>query len=150
MAITPVDSEHSAIFQALQGNKHLEVKRLLITASGGPFRGRTVEDLANVTVEQCLCHPNWSMGQKVTVDSATLANKGLEIMEAHWLFDMMTILGYLGEHNVKVRTLNVKNNSIQGTIIIELYLKISKDFNINEIIAGINTLDDVISLENVV
>ena len=88
VAITPVDSEHSAIFQALQGNKHLEVKRLLITASGGPFRGRTVEDLANVTVEQCLCHPNWSMGQKVTVDSATLANKGLEIMEAHWLFDM--------------------------------------------------------------
>ena len=88
VAITPVDSEHSAIFQALQGNKHREVKRLLITASGGPFRGRTVEDLANVTLEQCLCHPNWSMGQKVTVDSATLANKGLEIMEAHWLFDM--------------------------------------------------------------
>jgi len=88
VAITPVDSEHSAIFQALQGNKHKEVKRLLVTASGGPFRGRTVEELANATLEQCLCHPNWSMGQKVTVDSATLANKGLEIMEAHWLFDM--------------------------------------------------------------
>ncbi len=88
VAITPVDSEHCAIFQALQGNKHREVKRLLITASGGPFRGRTVEDLANVTLEQCLCHPNWSMGQKITVDSATLVNKGLEIMEAHWLFDM--------------------------------------------------------------
>ncbi len=88
VALTPVDSEHSAIFQALQGNKHKEVKRLLVTASGGPFRGKTLEELAHVTLEQCLKHPNWSMGQKVTVDSATLANKGLEIMEAHWLFDI--------------------------------------------------------------
>ncbi|MDD4722276.1 MAG: 1-deoxy-D-xylulose-5-phosphate reductoisomerase [Acidaminococcaceae bacterium] len=88
VALTPVDSEHSAIFQALQGNKHKEVKRLLVTASGGPFRGKTLEELTYVTLEQCLKHPNWSMGQKITVDSATLVNKGLEIMEAHWLFDM--------------------------------------------------------------
>ena len=88
VSLTPVDSEHSAIFQALQGNKHKEVKRLLVTASGGPFRGKTLEELAHVTLEQCLKHPNWSMGQKITVDSATLVNKGLEIMEAHWLFDM--------------------------------------------------------------
>lgn len=88
VAITPVDSEHSAIFQALQGNKHKEVKKLLITASGGPFRGKTKEELEKVTLAQCLQHPNWSMGQKVTVDSATLANKGLEVMEAHWLFSM--------------------------------------------------------------
>ncbi len=88
VSLTPVDSEHSAIFQALQGNKHKEVKKLLITASGGPFRGKTLEELAQVTLAQCLKHPNWSMGQKVTVDSATLANKGLEVMEAHWLFAM--------------------------------------------------------------
>lgn len=86
--LTPVDSEHSAIFQSLQGSKHSEVKRLLITASGGAFRDKTLNELENVTVEQCLHHPNWTMGKKVTVDSATLANKGLEIMEAHWLFDM--------------------------------------------------------------
>ncbi|MCH3914770.1 MAG: 1-deoxy-D-xylulose-5-phosphate reductoisomerase [Acidaminococcaceae bacterium] len=86
--LTPVDSEHSAIFQSLQGSKHSEVKRLLITASGGAFRDKTLKELENVTVEQCLHHPNWTMGKKVTVDSATLANKGLEIMEAHWLFAM--------------------------------------------------------------
>lgn len=88
VSLTPVDSEHSAIFQALQGNKHKEVKRLLITASGGPFRGKPLDELSHVTLEECLRHPNWTMGQKVTVDSATLANKGLEVMEAHWLFDM--------------------------------------------------------------
>lgn len=86
--LTPVDSEHSAIFQSLQGSKHGEVARLLITASGGAFRNKTLKELENVTVEQCLHHPNWTMGKKVTVDSATLANKGLEIMEAHWLFAM--------------------------------------------------------------
>lgn len=88
VSILPVDSEHSAIFQALAGGKHQEVKRLLITASGGPFRGKSKAELENVTLEQCLKHPNWSMGRKITVDSSTLANKGLEVIEAHWLFDM--------------------------------------------------------------
>lgn len=86
--LLPVDSEHSAIFQSLAGGSHSEVKRLLLTASGGPFLGRTKAELAEVTLSQCLKHPNWSMGKKVTVDSSTLANKGLEIIEAHWLFDM--------------------------------------------------------------
>ena len=86
--LTPVDSEHSAIFQALRGGKASEVKRLIITASGGPFRGRKRSELENVTLAQCLNHPNWSMGKKVTLDSSTLANKGLEVMEAHWLFNM--------------------------------------------------------------
>ena len=88
VSLTPVDSEHSAIFQALQGGKSDEVKRLLITASGGPFRGKKRSELENVTLEQCLHHPNWSMGRKITVDSSTLANKGLEVIEAHWLFNM--------------------------------------------------------------
>lgn len=85
--LTPVDSEHSAIFQCLQGNAHKDLKRILLTASGGPFRGRTREELQGVTVEQCLHHPTWTMGTKVTIDSSTLANKGLEVIEAHWLFD---------------------------------------------------------------
>ena len=84
--ILPVDSEHSAIFQCLHGENKKEVSRLLITASGGPFRGYTREQLEKVTVEDALKHPNWSMGQKITVDSATLVNKGLEVMEARWLF----------------------------------------------------------------
>ncbi len=86
--LTPVDSEHSAIFQSLRGGSADEVKRLIITASGGPFRGRKHSDLENVTLEQCLNHPNWSMGRKVTLDSSTLANKGLEVIEAHWLFNI--------------------------------------------------------------
>ena len=86
--LTPVDSEHSAIFQALRGGKASEVKRLIITASGGPFRGKKRSELENVTLAQCLNHPNWSMGKKVTLDSSTLANKGLEVREAHWLFNM--------------------------------------------------------------
>ena len=86
--LTPVDSEHSAIFQSLRGGAEREVKRLIITASGGPFRGKKRSELENVTLAQCLNHPNWSMGKKVTLDSSTLANKGLEVMEAHWLFDM--------------------------------------------------------------
>lgn len=86
--ILPVDSEHSAIFQALNGEYAREVHKLLITASGGPFRGRKREALAQVTVEDTLKHPNWVMGQKITVDSATLVNKGLEVMEARWLFHM--------------------------------------------------------------
>ncbi len=88
VVLTPVDSEHSAIFQSLRGGKASEVKRLLITASGGPFRGKTRQELEHVTLEQCLHHPNWSMGNKITIDSSTLANKGLEVIEAHWLFDM--------------------------------------------------------------
>ena len=88
VSLTPVDSEHSAIFQALQGGKEDEVKRLLITATGGPFRGKKRSELETVTLAQCLNHPNWSMGKKITVDSSTLANKGLEVIEAHWLFNM--------------------------------------------------------------
>ena len=86
--ILPVDSEHSAIFQALSGEASRAVHKLLITASGGPFRGRKREELENIQVEDALKHPNWSMGQKITIDSATLVNKGLEVMEAKWLFDM--------------------------------------------------------------
>ena len=100
VSLLPVDSEHSAIFQSLRsgyhpclsftekGKEESEVKRLILTASGGPFRGKTREELKNVTLAQCLKHPNWSMGKKVTIDSSTLANKGLEVMEAHWLFNM--------------------------------------------------------------
>lgn len=86
--ILPVDSEHSAIFQAIHGENKKEIHKLLITASGGPFRGRKREDLQQVTVADTLKHPNWVMGRKITVDSATLVNKGLEVMEARWLFDM--------------------------------------------------------------
>ncbi|PKM85164.1 MAG: 1-deoxy-D-xylulose-5-phosphate reductoisomerase [Firmicutes bacterium HGW-Firmicutes-11] len=86
--ILPVDSEHSAIFQALQGNQGQPVRRILLTASGGPFFGYTSKELASVTREQALRHPNWVMGQKITIDSATMMNKGLEVIEAHWLFDL--------------------------------------------------------------
>lgn len=89
VAILPVDSEHSAIFQCLQGmNKKDELKSIILTASGGPFFGKTREELKNVTVAQALKHPNWSMGAKITVDSATMMNKGLELIEAVWLFDI--------------------------------------------------------------
>uniref|UniRef100_A0A832A2X8 1-deoxy-D-xylulose 5-phosphate reductoisomerase n=1 Tax=Desulfacinum infernum TaxID=35837 RepID=A0A832A2X8_9BACT len=86
--LLPVDSEHSAIFQALQGNSPATVKRLLLTASGGPFFGKNPRELASVTPQAALRHPNWSMGPKITIDSATLMNKGLEVIEAHWLFDV--------------------------------------------------------------
>ena len=88
VSILPVDSEHSAIFQSLQGNRRDQVKRILLTASGGPFRGKKRDELANMTVEDALKHPNWSMGRKITIDSSTLVNKGLEVMEAKWLFDV--------------------------------------------------------------
>jgi len=100
VSLLPVDSEHSAVFQALRSGHHpcllfaerekesSEVKRLILTASGGPFRGKTRDELKTVTLAQCLKHPNWSMGKKVTIDSSTLANKGLEVIEAHWLFNM--------------------------------------------------------------
>ncbi len=86
--ILPVDSEHSAIFQSLNGERHNKVEKILLTASGGPFRGMTTEQLRGKTVEDALKHPNWSMGRKITVDSASLVNKGLEVMEARWLFDV--------------------------------------------------------------
>ena len=88
VAIYPVDSEHSAIFQCLQGNRREQLHKIILTASGGPFFGRTREELANVTVADALNHPNWSMGNKITIDSATLMNKGLEFIEAKWLFDL--------------------------------------------------------------
>lgn len=88
VSILPVDSEHSAIFQSMQGEKHSQVSKILLTASGGPFRGKKTEDLKNMQVEDALKHPNWSMGRKITIDSATLVNKGLEVIEAKWLFDV--------------------------------------------------------------
>ena len=86
--LLPVDSEHSAIFQALEGNQNRPIKKILLTASGGPFRGYTREQLENVTLSQALKHPNWSMGRKITIDSASMMNKGLEVIEARWLFDV--------------------------------------------------------------
>ena len=86
--ILPVDSEHSAIFQSLQGAGDNRISRILLTASGGPFRGRKADELKNIQVEDALKHPNWSMGRKITIDSSTLVNKGLEVMEAKWLFDV--------------------------------------------------------------
>jgi len=86
--ILPVDSEHSAIFQALQGSRGGELKKILLTASGGPFRGKKQEELLNIRVEDALKHPNWTMGRKITIDSSTMVNKGLEVMEARWLFDV--------------------------------------------------------------
>ena len=86
--LLPVDSEHSAIFQCLEGNRDKKIRRILLTASGGPFRGYTYEDLKSVTAAQALKHPNWSMGKKITIDSATMMNKGLEVIEARWLFDV--------------------------------------------------------------
>ena len=82
----PVDSEHNALHQCLRGEKAGEVNRLILTASGGPFRTKTREEIENATIEQALAHPNWKMGDKITIDSATLMNKGLEVIEAKWLF----------------------------------------------------------------
>ena len=86
VAILPVDSEHNAIHQCLHGRERSEIKRLVLTASGGPFRGRSASELQDVTAEEALRHPTWRMGRKITIDSATLMNKGLEVIEAHWLF----------------------------------------------------------------
>jgi 1-deoxy-D-xylulose-5-phosphate reductoisomerase len=88
VSLLPVDSEHSAIFQALQGERKENIEKLIITASGGSFRDYTREELVGVTVEEALNHPNWSMGAKITIDSASMMNKGLEVIEAHWLFDI--------------------------------------------------------------
>lgn len=108
--ILPVDSEHSAIFQALNGEEHKTIDKLLITASGGPFRGRKTEDLRDIQVEDALKHPNWAMGQKITIDSATLVNKGLEVMEAKWLFDVD-----LNQIQVVVQPQSVIHSMIQFT-----------------------------------
>ena len=86
--ILPVDSEHSAIFQCLNGEGKGKIHKILLTASGGPFRGRTRQEMKDVQVEDALKHPNWSMGRKITIDSSTMVNKGLEVMEAKWLFDV--------------------------------------------------------------
>ncbi|GBF11638.1 1-deoxy-D-xylulose 5-phosphate reductoisomerase [Tepidibacillus sp. HK-1] len=86
--IIPIDSEHSAIYQSLNGEKNTQVNRIILTASGGPFRNKSREDLKNVTIADALKHPNWTMGAKITIDSATMMNKGLEVIEAHWLFQM--------------------------------------------------------------
>lgn len=88
VAILPVDSEHSAIFQSLNGENGNRINKILLTASGGPFRGKKREDLIDIQVEDALKHPNWAMGRKITIDSSTLVNKGLEVMEAKWLFDV--------------------------------------------------------------
>lgn len=88
--IIPVDSEHSAIFQCLNGEKREEVEKILLTASGGPFRGKKLKDLKNIDVSEALNHPNWSMGSKISIDSSTMINKGLEVIEAKWLFDIET------------------------------------------------------------
>lgn len=88
VSILPVDSEHSAIFQSLNGENSKQIHKILLTASGGPFRGKTYEELRNVTVADALNHPNWSMGRKITIDSASMVNKGLEVIEAKWLFDV--------------------------------------------------------------
>src|SRR5690606_16349771 len=86
--LLPVDSEHSAIFQAMRSGTPREVRRVILTSSGGPFRGRSARDLVDVTAEEALRHPTWSMGPKISIDSATLMNKALEVIEARWLFDL--------------------------------------------------------------
>ena len=116
--ILPVDSEHSAIFQSLQGNEHKCVEKILLTASGGPFRGKKKEDLAGMTAAEALEHPNWSMGPKVTIDSSTLVNKGLEVMEAHWLFDVD-----YDDINVIVHPQSIVHSAVQyvdGAVIAQL------------------------------
>lgn len=86
--ILPVDSEHSAIFQSLQGNQNNRIRKIILTASGGPFRGKTIDELKNIRPEDALKHPNWVMGKKITIDSSTMVNKGLEVIEAKWLFNV--------------------------------------------------------------
>ena len=118
VSIYPVDSEHSAIFQCLQSGKRDDLDSLIITASGGPFRKKTTEELKHVTVEDALNHPNWSMGRKITIDSATLVNKGLEVMEAKWLFDVE-----LEQIEVVVHPQSVIHSAVQyedGAVIAQL------------------------------
>lgn len=116
--ILPVDSEHSAIFQSLNGEDPAKIEKILLTASGGPFRGRTREEMRSVTLEDALKHPNWSMGRKITVDSATMVNKGLEVMEAKWLFGVE-----LDDIQVVVQPQSIIHSMVQfidGSIIAQL------------------------------
>lgn len=116
--ILPVDSEHSAIFQSLNGEAGNEIEKIILTASGGPFRGKKTEELKKMKVEDALKHPNWSMGRKITIDSATLVNKGLEVMEAKWLFDVD-----LSEIQVVVHPQSIIHSAVQyrdGGIIAQL------------------------------
>lgn len=106
--ILPVDSEHSAIFQSLQGNEHNDIDKIILTASGGPFRGKSYEELEHVTPTDALKHPNWSMGKKITIDSATMVNKGLEVMEARWLFGVS-----LGQIEVVVHPQSILHSAVQ-------------------------------------
>ncbi len=116
--ILPVDSEHSAIFQSLQGSKASEVKNIILTASGGPFRGKTREDLSMVTREMALKHPNWVMGAKITIDSSTLMNKGLEVIEARWLFDVNydNIKVYVHPESVIHSMVEFNDNSVMAQL----------------------------------
>ena len=116
--ILPVDSEHSAIFQSLNGERANKIEKILLTASGGPFRGKTKAELEQVTLEDALKHPNWAMGKKITVDSATLVNKGLEVMEAKWLFGVE-----LDQIQVVVQPQSIIHSMVQyedGSIIAQL------------------------------
>ncbi len=116
--ILPVDSEHSAIFQCLQGQKGNPIKKILLTASGGPFRGKKRKDLQNIQVEDALKHPNWEMGKKITIDSSTLVNKGLEVMEAKWLFGVA-----LDQIQVVVHPQSVIHSAVEyedGSVIAQL------------------------------
>lgn len=118
VSILPVDSEHSAIFQSLNGEPRERIEKIILTASGGPFRGRTREELQNIQVEDALKHPNWSMGRKITIDSSTLVNKGLEVMEAKWLFDVE-----LSQIQVVVHPQSIIHSAVQyvdGAIIAQL------------------------------
>ena len=118
VSILPVDSEHSAIFQSLQGNENNPIDKILLTASGGPFRGKCRAEMENIQVEDALKHPNWNMGRKITIDSSTLVNKGLEVMEAKWLFNME-----LDQIQVVVHPQSVIHSAVQykdGAIIAQL------------------------------
>ncbi len=114
--IFPIDSEHSAVFQCLRGNKISSAKKIILTGSGGPFFGRTVEQLQNVSVDEALMHPNWSMGKKITIDSATLMNKGLEYIEARWLFDIKDIEVVIHRQSVLHSAVEFDDNSVIGQL----------------------------------
>ena len=106
--ILPVDSEHSAVFQCLNGENRRQIHKILLTASGGPFRGRTMDEMKNVTVEDALKHPNWSMGKNITIDSSTMVNKGLEVMEARWLFDVE-----MDQHQVVIQPKSIIHSMVE-------------------------------------
>ncbi len=114
--IFPIDSEHSAIFQCLRGNKISSAKKIILTGSGGPFFGKTADQLRNVSVDEALLHPNWSMGKKITIDSATLMNKGLEYIEARWLFDIKDIEVVIHRQSVLHSAVEFDDNSVIGQL----------------------------------